>query len=145
MYPLQPIDWGNDYVYTRIFSWCYMRSEFLIALCSGIESRQKGTTMNKTLLMASLTRAIRSFFQAIVAQIPAGFVITPAMLQYFQVGYVYVILAIFCNALLYAIVSFGTCIIGGLPEVEAGKVLGTGVQTIYDEYGVEDEQDEREV
>lgn len=73
--------------------------------------------MNKELLKAAWVRAYRSFLQAIVAQIPAGFVITPAMIQYFKVGYFYVIVAIICNAALYGFASFVTCIVGGLPEV----------------------------
>lgn len=96
--------------------------------------------MDKTLIRASLIRALRSFLQAIVAQVPAGFVVTPAMIQYFKVGYLYVILAIIINALIYGAVSFATCIIGGLPEVNAGELLGTGIQTLYNEYPDEFEQ-----
>lgn len=96
--------------------------------------------MDKTLIRASLIRALRSFLQAIVAQVPAGFVVTPAMIQYFKVGYLYVILAIIINALIYGAVSFATCIIGGLPEVKAGELLGTGIQTLRNEYPDELEQ-----
>ena len=75
------------------------------------------------LLKAAWIRAYRSFLQAIVAQIPAGFVITPAMIQYFKIGYIYVIIAIFCNAAIYGFTSFVTCMIGGLPEVNLADTL----------------------
>lgn len=74
--------------------------------------------MTKQFWEAAWTRALRSFLQAIVAQIPAGFVITPAMIQYFNVSYLYVILAILANASLYALASLGTSVITGLPEVD---------------------------
>ena len=79
--------------------------------------------MNKDLVKAAWVRAYRSFFQAIVAQIPGGFVITPAMIQYFKIGYIYVILAVICNAALYGLASFITCIVGGLPEVQLEQTL----------------------
>ena len=79
--------------------------------------------MNKELLKAAWVRAYRSFLQAIVAQIPAGFVITPAMIQYFKIGYVYIIVAIICNAALYGLTSFITCVVGGLPEVQLEQTL----------------------
>ena len=79
--------------------------------------------MNKELVKAAWVRAYRSFFQALVAQIPAGFVITPAMIQYFKVGYIYVVVAVICNAALYGFASFVTCIVGGLPEVQLANTL----------------------
>ena len=101
--------------------------------------------MDKTLIRASLIRALRSFLQAIVAQVPAGFVVTPAMIQYFQVGYLYVVLAVLINALIYGAVSFATCIIGGLPEVNATELLGADLQTLYNEYPDLNKDEEREV
>ena len=93
--------------------------------------------MDKELLKAAWVRAYRSFFQGIVAQIPAGFVITPAMIQYFKVGYIYVILAILANAALYSLTSFVTCLIGGLPEVNT-------LNTLYALDNEPDEEDEEE-
>ena len=90
--------------------------------------------MNKELVKAAWVRAYRSFFQALVAQIPAGFVITPAMIQYFKVGYIYVILAVVCNAALYGLASFVTCIVGGLPEVQLADTL----QALNEEEGDDD-------
>ena len=60
--------------------------------------------MDRELLKAAWVRAYRSFLQAIVAQIPGGFVVTPAMIQYFKITYVYVILAIIANAVILLII-----------------------------------------
>lgn len=79
--------------------------------------------MNNELIKAAWVRAYRSFLQAIVAQIPAGFIITPAMIQYFKISYIYVIIAVICNAALYGFASFVTCIVGGLPEVALADTL----------------------
>ena len=89
--------------------------------------------MNRELLKAAWVRAYRSFLQALVAQIPAGFVITPAMIQYFKVGYFYVILAVICNAFLYGFTSFVTCIVGGLPEVQLAETVYALDNESYDE------------
>lgn len=98
---------------------------------------------NKELLKAAWIRAYRSFLQAIVSQIPAGFIITPAMIQYFKVGYIYVILAVLCNAALYALASFITCIVGGLPEVKLQQTLYSldNDGEIDPEYDIEDEEE----
>ena len=95
--------------------------------------------MNKELIRAAWVRAYRSFIQGLAAQIPAGFVITPAMIQYFKVSYLYVILAIVANAALYALASFVTCIIGGLPEVEMQGLLEAEMyEEVHDEEGGEE-------
>ncbi len=101
--------------------------------------------MNKELLKAAWVRAYRSFFQALVAQIPAGFVITPAMIQYFKVGYIYVILAVIGNAALYGLASFVTCIVGGLPEVQLADTLYALDNDPYiEEEDYEEDEDDEE-
>lgn len=105
--------------------------------------------MNKTLFKAAWVRAYRSFLQGIVAQIPAGFVITPAMIQYFKVSYIYVIVAILCNAALYGLASFVTCIVGGLPEAQLQETLydldNEGDEEYMEEYdSLDDEEEEDE-
>lgn len=100
--------------------------------------------MDRELLKAAWVRAYRSFLQAIVAQIPGGFVITPAMIQYFKITYVYVILAIIANAAIYAFVSFVTCIAGGLPEVNVAKTLDS-LDNIPDLSVEEDDEEGEEV
>ncbi len=99
--------------------------------------------MNKNdLLKAAWIRAYRSFLQAIVAQIPAGFVITPAMIQYFKIGYIYVIIAILCNAAIYGFTSFVTCMVGGLPEVNLADTLyALDNEPHNEEEDVEDDED----
>ena len=94
--------------------------------------------MNKNLLKAAWVRAYRSFLQAIVAQIPAGFVITPAMIEYFKVSYLYVLLAIIANAALYALASFITCMLGGLPEVEYKQHIYMDAEEPLDSFIVEE-------
>ena len=102
--------------------------------------------MNKTLYKAAWIRAYRSFLQALVAQIPTGFVITPAMIQYFKVSYIFVILAIVANAVLYAFASFVTCIVGGLPEVNATEVLNKDLSELEEVYigKVSDDEEEED-
>ncbi len=101
--------------------------------------------MNKELLKAAWVRAYRSFFQALVAQIPAGFVIPPAMIQYFKVGYIYVILAVIGNAALYGLASFVTCIVGGLPEVQLADTLYALDNDPYiEEEDYEEDEDDEE-
>lgn len=77
----------------------------------------------KILWKAAWVRACRSFFQAIGISIPVGFVVTPMMLQNFNIEYIYTILALIINAALYALASFITCIVGGLPEVDYQQAL----------------------
>lgn len=101
--------------------------------------------MTKELLKAAEIRALRSFLQALVMSIPAGFVVTPAMIQYFNIDYIYAILAIVINCALYALGSFVTCIVGGLPEVELQETLYSLDNVVDDEYEediVDEEGDE---
>lgn len=72
----------------------------------------------KTWWKCALARFFWTFLQALVGTIPAGFTITPAMIQYFQIDYVYVILAWIGTALLTAFVSLVTCHFRNLPEVD---------------------------
>lgn len=99
--------------------------------------------MDKELLKAAWVRAYRSFLQAIVAQVPAGFVVTPAMIQYFKISYIYVILAVIINAGIYGAVSFVHCILGGVPEVQV-KQLEDTLYALDNDPHVEEEDDEEE-
>lgn len=100
--------------------------------------------MNKELVKAAWVRAYRSFLQALITQIPAGFVVTPAMIQYFKISYIYVILAIIANASLYGLAAFITGIVGGLPEVSLKNTLYALDNDPNDDDEVEDESDECE-
>lgn len=89
--------------------------------------------MDKTFWYATLIRAIRTICQTAVATIGTAMVVT-------DVNWVYVLSA----SALAGILSILTSIATGLPEVEAGELLGTNIQTLYDEYPDLDEE-EREV
>lgn len=73
--------------------------------------------MKNELVKASLIRAVRTFIQVLTMSLPAGFVITPAMIQRFDKGLLWTILAWIATAFLSALQAFLTGIIGGLPEV----------------------------
>ena len=76
--------------------------------------------MNKKLVKASLKRALRTFIQVLVGCIPTGFIVTPAMVQHFDRGLLWVVLGWIATALLSALASFLQGILGGLPEVKDG-------------------------
>ena len=74
--------------------------------------------MNKSLFNACLERAKRTFFQILVATIPAGLTITPSMVQGADfLNIAYILIAWLLTALIGAFVSFGQGYTGGLPEV----------------------------
>ena len=73
--------------------------------------------MNKKLVKASLKRALRTFIQVLVGFMPSGFVVTPAMIQHFDKGLLWTVLAWLTTAVLSALVAFLQGILGGLPEV----------------------------
>lgn len=93
----------------------------------------EGEIMDKTFWYATLIRAIRTICQTAVATIGTAMVLT-------DVNWMYVLSA----SALAGILSILTSIATGLPEVEAGELLGTNIQTLYDEYPDLDEE-EREV
>ena len=90
--------------------------------------------MDKTFWRATLIRAVRTICQTAVASIGTAIVVT-------DVNWVYVLSA----SALAGILSVLTSIATGLPEVEAGELLGTGMQTLYSEYPDEFEEEESEV
>ena len=65
-----------------------------------------------------ISRAVRTFPQVLVSTIPAGFVITPAMIEHFNISYVYIILAWIATALLGSFTSVVTSMIVGVPEAD---------------------------
>ena len=90
--------------------------------------------MNKTFWRATLIRAVRTVCQTAVATIGTAMAVT-------EVNWIYVLSA----SALAGILSVLTSIAAGLPEVEAGEILGTGIQTLYNEYPDEFESEEEEV
>lgn len=73
--------------------------------------------MKKELIRASFVRALRTFLQVLAMSLPTGFIVTPAMIQHFDKGLLWTVLAWVATAFLSALGSFLTCIVGGLPEV----------------------------
>ena len=70
------------------------------------------------LIKCSLVRSLRTLCQALVMTLPAGTVITPALIQSFDWSFLFVILAWLLNAMLIAFGTFLTCMVGGLPEAD---------------------------
>lgn len=66
----------------------------------------------------ALIRAIRSFFQSLASNLPAGLVITPVMLQTLDINILYIIAAYIATAMLHGIASLITSIATGLPEAK---------------------------
>ena len=77
---------------------------------------------------------MRTICQTAVASIGTAMVVT-------DVNWLYVLSA----SALAGILSVLTSIATGLPEVEAGELLGSGMQTLYGEYPDEFEEEEEEV
>lgn len=71
-----------------------------------------------TFIKATLIRAIRTTCQALASMLPAGMVITPAMIQALDWSIVYVILAWLGTGLLAGVAAVLTAIATGLPEAE---------------------------
>lgn len=90
--------------------------------------------MDKTFWRATLIRAVRTICQTAVATIGTAMAVT-------EVNWLYVLSA----SALAGILSILTSIATGLPEVEAGELLGTGIQTLYEAYPDEFEEEEEEV
>ena len=74
--------------------------------------------MKKELIKAAWVRCYRTFFQVLYMNIPTGIVITPAMIEHFDNGLIYTILAWLATAVLTALGSFIQGVLGGLPEVK---------------------------
>ena len=89
--------------------------------------------INRTFIRAMLIRAVKTVCQTAIASIGTAMVVT-------DVNWMYVLSA----SALAGILSILTSIAAGLPEVEAGELLGTGIQTLYNEYPDEFEQTEEE-
>ena len=92
--------------------------------------------MDKTFWYATLVRALRTICQTAIASIGTAMVLT-------DVNWVFVL----SSSALAGLLSVLTSIATGLPEVEAGAILGSEMQTLYDEYDdfeFEEEQKEKE-
>ena len=95
-------------------------------------------------IKASLIRAVRSFFQSLSSNLPAGLVVTPVMLQTLDISILYVIAAYLATALLHSIASVVTSIATGLPEVDNYESLQNELEGTEDpdDDGAEEEFDD---
>lgn len=87
----------------------------------------------------ALIRAIRSFFQSLASNLPAGLVITPVMLQTLDINILYIIAAYIATAMLHGIASLITSIATGLPEADYDEYLHMDVEEPDDAEVDEDE------
>lgn len=90
----------------------------------------------KMWFQSALIRAGWTFLEALVGTMPAGFVITPAMIQYFNIEYVYIIIAWLATAALTAFVAMVKNHIVGIPEVD--------MMEYYKDADIRDEEEEDE-
>ena len=79
--------------------------------------------MNNETIKAALIRAMHAFWQALAALVPAGVVITPAMIKALDWRILYVVLAWLATALLAAALSFIKSMAVGMPEVKLTETL----------------------
>lgn len=66
----------------------------------------------------ALIRALKTTCQELATTIPAGIIVTPVMVQHFDIAVVYVVIAWLCTGCFGGIASLLTSIATGLPEVE---------------------------
>ena len=94
------------------------------------------------LIKAALIRAERSIFQSMASNLPAGLVITPMMIQAFDINVLYIVGAYIATALFHGFAAFVTAIATGLPEADYATYLHMDVpepdDAEVDEYEDED-------
>lgn len=73
--------------------------------------------MNKRWLKAALIRALKTVCQTLASTLPAGYVVTPVMIQELDISLVYIVLAWLGTGLLSGVISMLTSM-AGLPEVD---------------------------
>ena len=73
--------------------------------------------MDKKFLKAIGIRALKTTFQTLASEIPAGFVITPIMIEEANWSYLYIVGAWLGTGILAGLVSLLTNIATGIPEV----------------------------
>lgn len=78
---------------------------------------------SKEFWTAAWKRAVRTVAQTLSASIPAGFIVTPAMVQSANWSIVWVVLAWLATGVLAGIASILTSIATGLPEIDSKKTL----------------------
>ena len=71
-------------------------------------------------IRAALIRALRTTCQTLAAMLPAGFVVTPAIIEGLDWSVLYIIGAWLLTGLFSGLASFLTSMATGLPEAEGG-------------------------
>lgn len=116
-------------------------------------ARKEIENMDREFWKAAFARAWHAAWETAVATAPTSIIITPAMIQYFDISYVYVALAWILTALAAAALSLfksaAQQILGsGLPEIAAAKVVDTmhdtGEPEEIEDAFFEDEDEESE-
>lgn len=79
----------------------------------------------KEFLRAAAIRAIRTVAETLGSTIPAGFIITPVMIEQANWTYFYIILAWLGTGLLSGIASFLLAVATGLPEAAEKEKAAT--------------------
>ena len=103
--------------------------------------------MPEKLIKASLIRALYTMLESMVSTIPAGFVITPVMIQSLDWSFLYVIIAWLGTALFAGFCAFVRAMVAGirgaLPELENDTMDNEDFDDFEDEE-VDDEDDDEQ-
>lgn len=96
--------------------------------------------MTEKLIKASLIRALYTACESLISTLPAGFVVTPVMIQSLDWSFLYVVLAWIATALFAGFCAFVRAVVAGLPEVEKDIMDD---EDFEDEEGDEDDDEHR--
>ena len=93
-----------------------------------------------TLIRAALIRALWTAGETLVSTLPAGIVITPAMIQSLDWTFLFVILAWLGTGALSFVITFFKCLKTGLPEVDYEQHLYMSVDEPNDAEVTDDDE-----
>lgn len=94
-----------------------------------------------TFIKYALIRAVKTTCQELATTIPAGIIITPVMVQHFDISFLYVAVAWLLTGILGGLASLLTSIATGLPEVKYEQHLHMQADEPVDSE-VEDDENE---
>lgn len=100
--------------------------------------------MNKFIKYA-LIRAVKTTCQELATTIPAGVIVTPVMVQHFDISFLYVAVAWLLTGILGGLASLLTSVATGLPEVKYEQHLyGQADEPVDSELEESEVEDENE-